>query len=1372
MARVLCIADTHIGGGPRREECERVLGLTVEQADELRPDLVAIAGDVYDGPASPADTELASEWLQRMANTAPVVVVRGNHDKALTVAHCRRLSAKHSIYCSEHAETVPIAGMAVSCLSWPSKGDLLSALGPVSQEQAKAASQQGLREVLMGLGAGLEALSGMGARARLLIAHCMVDGSVTSHGQPLVGLEFALGLEDLGLVRADAYVLGHVHCRQRFDVGGAPAFYPGSPYRRTFGEDERKGIALVELEPGNPARLEWIDLDTEQLITLDGAWSEGGQLFGDALADESLPFVAAFRLRYTVPAERAAEAAAQAARTREALLAHGATSVKVEPEILVANHARIPEVASRTTIADQLVPYWDADPTTYPEEVRPRLLGCLAELEAGATRTPSGALRLEKITARGLGALREAEIDLAQLPPASRLVAVAGPNGSGKSTLLELWTGGACFRECASRGSLVELAEWAGSRDALLEARVVNGARYTITHVVDGVARDGSSVVTNGDGSTVAATKDGKVSSFDRWSAAELPPPAVLYSGPVALQCGEDGKPTDLLHPQLSKGARKGIVLRALGVEQLEGMAETARRRAQEAGDAAKVQEAKLEVERERGGDVAKAAADLEAARESLRAAEEPLSGLLEQLAAAREELEGARRLADAWNAKAAERDRTAQELEAARQKTKDLDSKLLATRTQAKVARGIIADTEAKLPALEAEIERCRQWVAKAEEDEREHDAKQSESEDLWAKLDGMAEKVRDLHTRATELEGVLADADTIRKAEAERTAYAAQVQDFERRCLERSAEQREVLARAFAAGDAARESGKLIEETKRRISSLEEELLELPEVEKAIEGLPGFKVLLDNQQKVVDREQEELERLRGQRVAGAEDRIEGLREGLETIAVTADGDCSRHDIIGVAREALSADDDAVKLAAELPERIIRQAGQVAAAQGGIFPLRTALEAATRFADKAPRLAVAKAELEAAKVALDSQRTAEENHRAQASQLGQESKRLAEEVEWLARQRAAAEEAVRKLAGLADKAPALATAEALLEQIRPQLAAARAEWQELRTAHDELEGWLADHGAPDTEEPVEALRNATGRQADELRMLAKAREELAAATAREAELGPQSEWACSDLVAVREASEAIDRWLEQHPQPILDAYAEGLQGVELKLRDTRARVTEATSAVAVAEARHATALEAQGRVQALKEEAAATRQRQADWALLGRCLGRDGLQAALIDAAGPQLTEMANDLLHACVGPRFSVSFETTRQDAKGKRSLEDFDVRVFDAEAGRWKLAKRLSGGELALVSLAVSLALTELSCHRQGVRGCTLVRDESGSALDAERAPQFVAMLRRAADAIGADRVLLVSHVPAVIDLCDARIEMGDGTARLEA
>jgi len=45
--------------------------------------------------------------------------------------------------------------------------------------------------------------------------------------------------------------------------------------------------------------------------------------------------------------------------------------------------------------------------------------------------------------------------------------------------------------------------------------------------------------------------------------------------------------------------------------------------------------------------------------------------------------------------------------------------------------------------------------------------------------------------------------------------------------------------------------------------------------------------------------------------------------------------------------------------------------------------------------------------------------------------------------------------------------------------------------------------------------------------------------------------------------------------------------------------------------------------------------------------------------------------------------------------------------------------------SGGECVVRREAVSLTLTIVACRRAGVRGATLVRDESGAALDPQNA-----------------------------------------------
>lgn len=182
----------------------------------------------------------------------------------------------------------------------------------------------------------------------------------------------------------------------------------------------------------------------------------------------------------------------------------------------------------------------------------------------------------------------------------------------------------------------------------------------------------------------------------------------------------------------------------------------------------------------------------------------------------------------------------------------------------------------------------------------------------------------------------------------------------------------------------------------------------------------------------------------------------------------------------------------------------------------------------------------------------------------------------------------------------------------------------------------------------------------------------------------------------------------------------------------------------------------------------ALTAELATLTEHQADWSLLADSLGRDGLQAAEIDAAGPELTELVNDLLRTCVGPRWTVTIETQKLSADGKRMLEGCEVRVLDTVAGREGAAETFSGGERVLLGEAVSLALSMLACRRAGLVGVTLVRDETGAALDPANGRAYVAMLRRAAELVGARQTLFVSHSAELAEMADARIVVGGGTA----
>ena len=91
---------------------------------------------------------------------------------------------------------------------------------------------------------------------------------------------------------------------------------------------------------------------------------------------------------------------------------------------------------------------------------------------------------------------------------------------------------------------------------------------------------------------------------------------------------------------------------------------------------------------------------------------------------------------------------------------------------------------------------------------------------------------------------------------------------------------------------------------------------------------------------------------------------------------------------------------------------------------------------------------------------------------------------------------------------------------------------------------------------------------------------------------------------------------------------------------------------------------------------------------RLADWLLFARCMSHDGLIALAIEDAGPALSGLANDLLLACYGARFTVAIRTQVETAKGE-AREGFDIEVHDSESGDAKSVAFMSGGERVWIS-----------------------------------------------------------------------------------
>jgi exonuclease SbcC len=123
-------------------------------------------------------------------------------------------------------------------------------------------------------------------------------------------------------------------------------------------------------------------------------------------------------------------------------------------------------------------------------------------------------------------------------------------------------------------------------------------------------------------------------------------------------------------------------------------------------------------------------------------------------------------------------------------------------------------------------------------------------------------------------------------------------------------------------------------------------------------------------------------------------------------------------------------------------------------------------------------------------------------------------------------------------------------------------------------------------------------------------------------------------------------------------------------------------RIQERRTALQVQHAR------ASGEAVATDARATEVESELSGWTLLARCLSNDGVIALDIDDAGPTLAGLANDLLLACYGRRFTLEIRTQVATAKGEMR-EGFDIVVHDGEGGESKSVALLSGGERVWIS-----------------------------------------------------------------------------------
>jgi DNA repair protein SbcD/Mre11 len=272
--RILHTSDWHVGkvlkGQSRMDDHIKALAAVVDVAKAERPDLVIVAGDLYDSSSpSPDSTKIVTRALSALRSTgAEVVAIAGNHDNGAALdalrpwADAAGVTLRGSL---RSAEEHLIEGVTAGGEAWR-----LVALPFVSQRYAVRASEmfdlsaaEATQTYADHIGRLLARLAeGFGERTvNLVTAHLTVIGAKAGGGEREAHTIMGYAVPSTVFPAGAHYVaLGHLHRAQPV-LAPCPARYSGSPLAVDFGEEENTaGVSIVDVTTNTSAKVRDVPL--------------------------------------------------------------------------------------------------------------------------------------------------------------------------------------------------------------------------------------------------------------------------------------------------------------------------------------------------------------------------------------------------------------------------------------------------------------------------------------------------------------------------------------------------------------------------------------------------------------------------------------------------------------------------------------------------------------------------------------------------------------------------------------------------------------------------------------------------------------------------------------------------------------------------------------------------------------------------------------------------------------------------------------------------------------------------------------------------------------------------------------------------------
>ena len=251
--KLIHLSDLHLGKRLNEfsltEDQEYILNEICSVIAKVKPDIVIIAGDIYDKPVPSAEAvRLFDDFLTRVSSlTEHIFAISGNHDSAERIAFGSHIMAKSGIHMS------PVYnGNTVPTIITDEYGELcvymLPFIKPLSVR--RFFPETDIESYTDAVNAAIDSMDIDFTKRNIIVTHQFVTGAQKSDSEE-ISVGGSDNVDSSAFDGFDYVALGHIHGPQ--NVGSECIRYCGTPLKYSFSEAKQvKSVTVAELrEKGN-----------------------------------------------------------------------------------------------------------------------------------------------------------------------------------------------------------------------------------------------------------------------------------------------------------------------------------------------------------------------------------------------------------------------------------------------------------------------------------------------------------------------------------------------------------------------------------------------------------------------------------------------------------------------------------------------------------------------------------------------------------------------------------------------------------------------------------------------------------------------------------------------------------------------------------------------------------------------------------------------------------------------------------------------------------------------------------------------------------------------------------------------------------------